>query len=77
MSSYGKIVSIVYDTASIVCMAVVTIMVLFTFVFRIAGVIGPSMESTLHEGDKLLVSAYLKTPKRGDIVIITQPNAFN
>ncbi len=77
MSTYDKVIGLIYDTASIVCMAVVTIMILFTFIFRIAGVIGPSMEATLHEGDKLLVSAYLKTPKRGDIVIVTQPNAFH
>ncbi|NLP48303.1 MAG: signal peptidase I [Clostridiales bacterium] len=77
MSAFEKTIRLVYDALSVITMAVITIMLLFTFVFRIAGVIGPSMEKTLYEGDKLLVSAYIKKPVRGDIVIITQPNAFN
>lgn len=66
-----------YDMASIVGTAVIAIMVVFTFFFRFVGVIGPSMLPTLTEGDWLAVSAVPKTPKAGDIVIITQPNAFN
>jgi len=73
----SKLVQLVYDSASIVYSAVIIIMVVFTFFFRIAGVVGPSMIPTLHNGDKLVVSAFVKDPQAGDIIIITQPNIFH
>lgn len=73
----GKLVQLVYDSISIIYTAVIIIMVVFTFFFRIAGVIGPSMMDTLNDGDKLVVSAFVKTPQPGDVIIITQPNAFH
>lgn len=77
MQIKSKIVQFVYDTASIIYTAVIIIMVVFTFFIRVAGVIGPSMIPTLHDGDKLIVSAYVKNPQQGNVIIITQPNAFN
>ncbi len=72
-----KFAAMVYDAVSIFASAIVTIMVVFTFVFRFVGVIGPSMEPTLWENDWLAVSAHTNCPESGDIVIITQPNAFD
>lgn len=65
------------ELVSIIATSVVAIMFIFTFMFRIVGVSGPSMEDTLQNGDWLVVSAFITEPERGDIVIITQPNAFN
>lgn len=48
------------------------VVVLFTFAFRVVGVIGSSMEETLHPNDRLITFNYL-APKYGDIVAITQP----
>ncbi|MGI6247893.1 MAG: signal peptidase I [Acutalibacteraceae bacterium] len=70
----ARIDQLLYDMASIIFSAVIIIMIVFTFFFRVAGVVGPSMIPTLHDGDKLLVSPVLKEPARGDIVIIIQPN---
>ncbi|MBQ3151300.1 MAG: signal peptidase I [Clostridia bacterium] len=67
----------VYDVASIIGTAILAIMLVFTFGFRFVGVVGPSMQPTLFENDWLAVTATLKNPEAGDIVIITQPNAFN
>jgi signal peptidase I len=72
-----RIVQSVYDTASIMTTAVITIMLVFTFVIRIAGVVGPSMIPTLQDGDKLAVSAIISKPKVKDVIIITQPNDFH
>lgn len=68
---------ILVDFVSIISTSIVAIMLIFTFVFRIVGVSGPSMMNTLHNGDWLLVSAFITEPERGDIVIVTQPNSFN
>ncbi len=67
----------VVELVSIVASSIVAIMVAFTFLFRIVGVSGGSMEDTLQEGDWLIVSAFVTEPERGDIVIITQPNTFH
>ena len=73
----NKLVSGIYDIVSIFRTAVITIMVIFTFIFRFVGVVGPSMEDTLFNGDWLLVSAMSSEPEYGDVVIITQPNYYN
>ena len=66
-----------YELLSVICSAAIIIMLLFTFVFRFVGVVGQSMEPTLYENDWLLVTAIKSDFKYGDIVISTQPNAFN
>lgn len=48
------------------------VVILFTFVVRVVGVSGPSMQDTLHDGERLVTINYF-TPKYGDIVAITQP----
>lgn len=73
----GSFERTVVELVSIVSTSIVAIMVIFTFAFRIVGVSGPSMMETLQDGDWLIVSAFIAEPERGDIVIITQPNAFN
>ncbi len=52
----------------------VALLLLFVLLFRIVVVSGPSMESTLYEGDYLIVlssSIYTK-PKAGDVVVVSK-----
>jgi signal peptidase I len=74
----GKIVISFHELADVLCAAVLTIAVLFTFFLRFAGVVGSSMTPTLQSGDWLVTTAFLPHPKRGDIVIISpRTNAFH
>jgi signal peptidase I len=66
----------VYDFVSIIMVAFIIIALIFTFVFRLVGVKGQSMESTLFEND-WLITMEQDEYVYGDIVVITEPNYFN
>lgn len=53
-------------------MALVTLILLFTFVGRIIGVDGSSMYPTLHDRDMLLLQSVGYTPRQGDVVVLTK-----
>ncbi|HZK38593.1 MAG TPA: signal peptidase I, partial [Clostridia bacterium] len=53
---------------------IIIIFILFTFLFRAVGVEGSSMVPTLQDGDWLAISGINFEPRRGDIVVVTQPN---
>ncbi len=46
------------------------VIVIFTFLLRIANVDGESMLPTLNDGDRLIVSHIMYSPDNGDIVIV-------
>lgn len=67
----------VYDWLDSLIYAILLILLIFTFFFRVVGVNGDSMNPTLQSGDWLTVSAITSEVKTGDIVVITQPNSLN
>ncbi len=64
-----------YDWVEAGMMAVVAVVLLFTFVVRMAGVDGNSMNPTLEQNDRLFISRLNYTPQNGDIVVATKPNS--
>lgn len=50
--------------------AIFVVILLFTFIFRIVQVDGPSMEDTLHDGDRLILTHFNYSPKKGDIIVL-------
>ena len=58
-----------YDWIQSLMAALIFCVLLFSFVIRLIDVNGPSMNPTLYEGNKLLVSDVFYTPKAGDVVI--------
>ena len=65
-----------YCWAQALITAVVGVVLLFTFAFRLIGVSGPSMQGTLYTGDRLLVlNAAFCDFQPGDVVVINNYNA--
>ena len=59
-----------YDWMQTLVMALVVLILTFTLVGRVIGVSGPSMMSTLHDGDLMLLQSIGYQPKAGDVVVL-------
>lgn len=59
----------IYDWIQCIITALIFCVVLFVFFIRLVDVSGSSMNPTLSNGDKMVVSDLFYTPKQGDIVI--------
>ena len=66
-----------FDIVSILASAAIIVAIAFIFLFRTVGVSGSSMYPTLHDGDRLILSAFVTQPKYGDIVVTCQPSAYS
>ena len=60
----------IYDWLQCIVFALVACILVFVFFFRTIDVVGHSMEPTLMEGDKLIVTNLFYEPEYGDIVIL-------
>ena len=63
---------LLFDVVEILVLAVIIAGILYAAGFRQAQVDGRSMESTLHHGERLLLSNFFYTPERGDIIVINR-----
>ena len=71
-----KLIISFYENVSMIAVGAVAVMLIFTFGFRVSGIEGTSMLPTLEDGDRVVLTAFDGKPERGQVVIITQPNAF-
>lgn len=62
----------IFDWLEIVVTAIILLVVLFTFVFKIVTIDGRSMMNTLKEGEKVVISNIGYEPQHGDIVVISR-----
>ena len=60
----------VFDWIQTFAQALFAVVIIFTFFFRFVTVDGHSMDNTLSNGDRLIISEINYTPERGDIVVI-------
>ncbi len=75
-----KVKDILWSYAKVILLAFIFAFLLRTFVFEITQVQGPSMLPTLSTGDRLITSKLAYTfgdPQRGDIVVLSAPDAEN
>lgn len=62
----------IYEYAEAVMLAMVLLVALFTFCFRVAGVKGDSMQPTLHPNDRLILAVHFYEPAYEDVVVINR-----
>ncbi|MBR0466013.1 MAG: signal peptidase I [Clostridia bacterium] len=70
--SSEKVKREILDWLRIFAMVIVVIVFIFTFVFKPATIEGSSMESTLFENQKVIITNLFYTPKYGDVVVISR-----
>lgn len=62
----------VFDWLDVAVASIVFVVIVLTFIIRVVNITGQSMENTLHDGQKVIISHALYTPQRGDIVVISR-----
>lgn len=65
-----------FEWLEILISALMILVIIFTFVFKIVTISGDSMKNTLNSGEKVIISNIGFTPQYGDIVVISR-NANN
>lgn len=68
--AHNKIAGFVFEIISICSTAILLMTFIFTFFFRTVVVDGDSMNPTLWNGDRLIITAGVTEPEIGDIVVI-------
>ncbi len=66
----SNITNNLYEWIHSIIVAIVIVVLLLTFVFRLINIKGPSMENTLQNSDKVIITNFMYEPEVGDIVVI-------
>ena len=61
-----------FDWLDSIVVSVITVIVLFAFVFRVVGIIGDSMNDTLYDSDRIVIFNLFYTPKQGDVIVASR-----
>ena len=70
-------ISSLFDDLEIFVYSAIAVILIFTFGFRLTNVMGPSMEDTLIQDEKLLISNLFYEPEQGDIVVFHELGYYN
>ncbi|MBE6576434.1 MAG: signal peptidase I [Ruminococcaceae bacterium] len=71
------LLSSLFDYLEIFIYSAIAVILIFTFGFRLTNVMGPSMEDTLIENEKLLISNLFYEPEQGDIIVFHELGYYN
>ena len=63
-----------FDFVELFVFTLAIVIFITSFIIRHSVVIGPSMENTLYEGERLLISDLFYTPERGDVIVFQDPD---
>lgn len=75
--SKSRAANCLFDWAQCILVAVVAVVVVLTFFFRMVNVDGDSMLDTLTNSDKVIVSDLFYEPDDGDIVVISHGHEYS
>ena len=72
--TFSSVVDDVTEVIESIIFSVFLVLLVFTYLFRLSDVSGPSMEPTLIEDDRVVISPLFYTPEQNDIVIVDSKN---
>lgn len=73
----SSLASSLFEYVEMFVFAALAVILLMTFALRICVVSGPSMMSTLQNGERLIVSDLFYTPKEGDVIVFHQTSEIS
>ena len=73
----SKAITSAFEWTHSIIAAIVIVVLLLTFVFRLINIKGSSMENTLFDSDKVIITNFMYEPEVGDIVVIPEDNAYH
>ena len=62
----------IFEWLDVLVVAIIAVVLVFSFLFRIATIDGGSMENTLFGGERVVITDFFYTPKAGDIVVVSR-----
>lgn len=65
------------DWLDTIVVSVVVVVLIFTFIFRMVGISGASMQDTLQSNDRVILYSAFYQPKVGDIVVVSRDYLTN
>ena len=68
----GAVVEL-FEWIEMLAVALVIVVLVFSFVCRVVSINGPSMTPTLLTGDRVIVTSFLYTPEAGDVIVVAVP----
>jgi signal peptidase I len=66
-----RIKSEIYEYVESIIFSLAVVVLIFTFIFRIVGVVNISMQNTLFDGNRLILYNINYSPKQGDIIVFS------
>lgn len=68
----GKSFKEIFDWVDTIVVALVAVVIIFSLFFRVATIVGPSMQNTLFAGEKVIISDLFYEPEYGDIIVVSR-----
>jgi signal peptidase I len=69
--------SFIWEIFDTLIKALILILIVLTFGFRMCTVVGSSMQNTLQNGEKLIITSLVKHPQAGDIIVFHETSYLN
>lgn len=61
-----------FEWVDMITVAVIAVVIIFSLIFRIATISGPSMQNTFYSGERVIITNFAYEPKNGDVVVVSR-----